>query len=120
MPGAPVDLPGLEGEATRLIEAGQIEPLIIVRLDVVFPSETYLFDQVIPFVEQHFRVLPVRQHRAISGWSASGTQPFSLAKKRPGVFGLVGSFALIGEFGDGAFQSYDAAQYPLRWAHRSN
>jgi hypothetical protein len=73
--------------ADRLIMRGEIDPLIIVGI----PSAANFHENVLPYVERNFRILPLRAYRAIAGYSG-GTPP-ALRLSRANVFSLVGIFA---------------------------
>ncbi|MBT6502037.1 MAG: hypothetical protein HOK67_19310, partial [Deltaproteobacteria bacterium] len=107
---------GLMSDAGRMIDTGEISPLIIVQLGAP-PPLRYLIHDLMPSVEQSFRVLPVRQYRAVYGHSASGRVPFQLAMNGPGSFGIIGSFAFgFREALDSSVEEYSRIyeQYPLR------
>jgi S-formylglutathione hydrolase FrmB len=70
----------------RLIRTGAMEPVIMVLPDcfTIFGGaqyintsalgnyEDYLSDEIIPYVDSHYRTLPTREHRAITGKSSGG------------------------------------------------
>jgi enterochelin esterase family protein len=60
--------------------------------------ESYLTEEVIPFVDARYRTVPKREGRAVLGKSSGGFGAFTLARHRPDLFGAVGSHA-----GDSAF-----------------
>lgn len=109
-----IQQPGTPGEwhadetATKLIEAGEIEPLIIVgiphsgfsRADEYVPAElisgiqpsaddfiVWLEHEVMPRVERAFRVQPGPESTAIGGASFGGIFSLYAASKRPDLFG---------------------------------
>lgn len=109
-------LPNVPGEwmadesATRLIEAGAIEPLIIVgipsigirRLEEYVPVEIFdgvpargrqhvqwLADEVIPRVERVCRVRPGVANRMVGGSSLGAVIALYAATERPDLFGAV-------------------------------
>lgn len=61
--------------------------------------QTYLADEVIPFVDQHFPTLPAREARAAAGRSSGGFGALRLALDRPELVSAVASHA-----GDAAFE----------------
>lgn len=61
--------------------------------------QTYLADEVIPFVDAHFPTLPTRAARAAAGRSSGGFGALRLALDRPGLIAAVASHA-----GDAAFE----------------
>lgn len=52
-----------------------------------------LTDVVLPFVDQHFRTLPDRQHRALAGLSMGGLQTLTLSLDHSALFGSIGVFS---------------------------
>ena len=90
---------GLLSAMDDLLEQGLIDPFIIVM-----PSETrsnvdaydsefgqVLVDELIPFMDQHFRTCNERQCRAIGGLSRGGNWAIHLAFERPDLFTAVGA-----------------------------
>jgi len=98
-----VEYYGIATIADRLIENGKIQPLIIVSPDLqrkpprypyprFLPSASeYLAQEIILFVGEHYRTIPNREGRAISGHSDGGSGAFYIGIDRPDVFFLVGS-----------------------------
>ncbi len=87
---------GLTRAADRLIAAGQIAPLIIVmprdrldaRLDPAFTND------LVPFIDQTYRTLPDREHRAIGGLSRGAGWAVHLGLHYPEQFGRIGAHSL--------------------------
>jgi enterochelin esterase-like enzyme len=92
---------GLDGAAERLIQDGEIAPLIIV-----FPQGdqgywfdnfrgprwgTYLARDVVAEIDAHFRTLADRDHRAVGGLSMGALGALQLGVNYPEVFGVVGA-----------------------------
>ena len=86
---------------------------------------TYLCDEVVPFVDAHWRTLPDRQSRAITGKSSGGFGAMITPMLRPDLFGAFASHAgdtlyelcYIKDFGEAARllrDSYDAS-YDVFW-----
>jgi len=102
----------LLNEADRLITAGDMNPLIIVEGRIDAYSDTHVFDELLPFVDQHFRTLRLRHHRLIYGWSRSANAPMRVATARPNLFGMIGLF----DAGDNPVfdEGYAVARYPMR------
>jgi predicted alpha/beta superfamily hydrolase len=123
--------PGLPGEwevdetAQRLIEAGEVEPLIIVgvphagehRLREYLPFGSiqghtadgdrfvaWMQREVMPRVERAFRVKAGPEHTGIGGASLGGAISLYAATKHPDVFGkaIVESLPLLADDGVGA------------------
>lgn len=55
--------------------------------------EANLTDQLIPYVDTHFRTFADRAHRAIAGLSAGGLSTMSIAARHPQLFVAAGSFS---------------------------
>jgi hypothetical protein len=97
----------------RLIAEEQCEPAILVLPDCFnrwggsqfIDSEgtgryqTYLADEVIPFVDAEFQTVPEREARAVVGRSSGGFGALRLGMDRPDVVSVIGSHA-----GDAAFE----------------
>jgi S-formylglutathione hydrolase FrmB len=54
---------------------------------------TYLCDEVVPFVDAHWRTLPARESRAIAGKSSGGLGAMITPMLRPDLFGAFASHA---------------------------
>jgi enterochelin esterase family protein len=59
-------------------------------------------NDIMPYVEKHYRTLNDRPHRAIAGLSMGGAQTLSVAIAKPKDFGYVGVFSSGLLFGKGA------------------
>ncbi len=55
--------------------------------------ERYYFEQLIPFVTSHLRILPGRSNHAIAGLSMGGGGALYIAEQLPGYFGAAASFS---------------------------
>jgi S-formylglutathione hydrolase FrmB len=55
--------------------------------------ETVLVDQVIPYIDGHFRTRADRSHRAIAGLSGGGASAMVMAAHHPDIFVAAGSFS---------------------------
>jgi len=64
------------------------------------PYQSYLADEIVPWVDAHYRTLPVREARAVLGRSSGGFGALRLGLDRPDVFAAIGSHA-----GDSAFET---------------
>jgi enterochelin esterase family protein len=73
--------------------------------------EESLVKDVIPFIEQHYRVLADPAHRAITGFSMGGYQTQNITNKNPQLFKYIGimSMGLFSEFR--AIPGYDRQQH---------
>jgi len=78
--GAPMGAPTAAPPAgMRSMGAGQFERVLI--------------DDLIPFVESNFRVIPDQAHRAMAGLSMGGMQTHSIVVANPTLFSHVGMFS---------------------------
>lgn len=84
---------GVATTADALIAAGAIAPLIIVmprdRLDTRF--DPAFVDDLVPYIDQHYRTVALRASRAIGGLSRGGGWSVHLGLRYPEVFGRVGA-----------------------------
>jgi enterochelin esterase family protein len=104
----------------NLIAAGKAEPMIIVMTngnawssaapgdEPVSESdqqpdfsrmirggfEKSLVNDVIPFVEKHYRVMANKEHRAIAGLSMGGMHTQNITNTNPGKFGYIGVMSM--------------------------
>jgi enterochelin esterase family protein len=68
-----------------------------------------LLDNVVPFVEKNYRVLPGSENRALAGLSMGGGQTLAVVTRHPDQFGYVGIWS-AGLFGNAAdFEERNAA-----------
>ena len=88
----------------NLIAEGKIDPFIIVMTygmtnDVKWGHihefdaqefQTVLTDELIPYIDTHFRTLPNRKHRAMAGLSMGGVETHLITLRRPDLFGYFG------------------------------
>ncbi|WP_233570375.1 MULTISPECIES: alpha/beta hydrolase [Prosthecochloris] len=51
------------------------------------PYETYLTEELVPFIDRHFATLPHAANRAVAGKSSGGFAALRLAMRHPGLFG---------------------------------
>jgi len=94
----------------NLIAEGKALPFIIVMenssvnlggaprgpmagMNVVGQFERILFDDLIPYIESNFRVIPDQAHRAMAGLSMGGMQTHSIVVANPDKFSYVGMFS---------------------------
>jgi len=124
----------------NLLATGQAKPMIVVMpaghvsthmdmrsmgADVASdPFSNDLLNDVIPYVEQHYRVVADAQYRAIAGLSMGGIQTLNVSLTHPGFFGYVGVFSsgwfgeMMGQFEQAnlaALQSSDKKATKLFW-----
>jgi len=69
--------------------------------------ERILIDDLIPFVESNFRVIPDQAHRAMAGLSMGGMQTHSIVVANPNLFSHVGMFS-SGTFSPTEIKDIDA------------
>lgn len=55
--------------------------------------QSILFDDLIPYIESNFRVLPDPKNRALAGLSMGGMQTKSITTANPGKFSYIGMFS---------------------------
>ncbi len=63
--------------------------------------EQYLIDEVIPFIDTHYRTVPDRRFRGIDGACAGAAQAIMISARRPEIFAYVGG------------QQTDLGSYPM-------
>ncbi len=99
----------------RLIQTGKMGPVIAVLPDcwTIFGGaqylnssalgqyEDYLIDELMPYVDQTYRTLPTREHRAITGKSSGGYGAYVQAMRHPELFSAFASHSgdIYWEFG---------------------
>ena len=92
----------------NLIHDGLIEPFIVVMtygmtndvkygtLHLLSPDtfakdfETVLVDELVPYIDSHYKTLADRRHRAMAGLSMGGMETHTITLRRPDVFGYWG------------------------------
>lgn len=92
---------GVGEQADRLIAAGEIPPFLIVMprdrnwdQPSQDPFGKVLVDEFIPFIDQHYRTLAERPHRAIGGLSRGAGWAVHLGLARWDLFGVIGGHSL--------------------------
>lgn len=105
--------PNLVERFDAMVERGDCPPAIMVLPDAsnrwggsqfvdseaTGPYQRYLVEEVVPFVDAHYRTIPRREGRAVVGRSSGGFGALRLGIDRPEAFGVIGSHA-----GDSAFE----------------
>ncbi|MEO8376537.1 MAG: alpha/beta hydrolase-fold protein, partial [Candidatus Sumerlaeota bacterium] len=94
---------GVDEAITRLVDAGKIEPVIVVatwytvaRFDEYDPwgkgpqYAKFLMEEVMPMVNTKYRTLTGPENTGVMGGSMGGLISFYLGLKHPDVFGKVG------------------------------
>ena len=115
--------------ADRLIESGEIKPLIIVlpnmnrswtrKEEGITPYDDYLVHEIVPFVDSNFRTIPRREGRAITGHSLGGHDALFIALQHPDMFSLAGG--LSSGYPGGSLPgrdlvgNHDQASFPLHF-----
>ncbi len=81
--------------------------------------ERDFLNDVLPFIEKHYRVYRDQRHRAIAGLSMGGSQTLNIAIPNLTEFGYIGVFSsgLIGSFGGGRSGAGGGATGPT-WEER--
>lgn len=106
--------PDLFERYERLLEDGAVPPAILVSPDCMTrwggsqfidssatgPYQSYVVDEVLPFVDGRYRTLPQRVSRAVVGRSSGGFGALRLGIDRPEAFAVYGSHA-----GDALFEA---------------
>lgn len=91
----------------NMIAEGKVKPFIIVMTygmtnDVriggirnfsIEPFQTVLIDELIPYLDSHFRTLTDRNNRAMAGLSMGGMETHTITLNKPEVFGYYGLFS---------------------------
>jgi enterochelin esterase-like enzyme len=88
---------GVPETADRLIAGGETVPFIVVMpRDRVWKEPTEdnfglaVEQSLIPWVDEHYRTIPDREHRAIGGLSRGGAWAIHLGLSHPELFGVMG------------------------------
>ena len=94
---------GVDETLTRLIDAGRMEPILVVAISNTedrgeeYMDESklgaymsFVVDTVKPFVDEAYRTMSDRDHTAVMGSSAGGHVSFQLLWKYPQVFSMAG------------------------------
>ena len=93
---------GVVTTTNKLIEAGAIAPLIIVmprdRLDPHFDPAVVV--DLVPYIDQNYRTLADRKHRAIGGLSRGAGWALHLGLHYPDRFGRIGAHSPAVFYGD--------------------
>ena len=110
---------GVNVTLDNLIAQGRATPMVVVMplgyggsdLFAYERFERALVEEIIPRVEQTYRVLRRRDARAVAGISMDGSQAMSLALRHADMFAWIGSFS--GAFQMGAAGHLAALRAPL-------
>jgi hypothetical protein len=107
--------------ADAVFASGQAPPCVVVYVDawtayggsqfVDSPGtgryHTYLCDEVVPWVDSHYRTLAAREHRGVAGKSSGGFGAFITPMLRPDLFGGLASHA-----GDALYEYCYVPEFP--------
>lgn len=92
-----------------------IEPLNLSPYNVstvtTFRQFPFYFKELIQYIDENYRTIPDREHRATSGLSMGGFMSFWLAAKYPDLVSAAGNFCGSTEFSAGPIE------FPLKYAH---
>jgi len=105
--------PDLFERYERLLDAGEVPEAILVAPDTMTrwggsqfidsaatgAYQSYVVEEVLPFVDEQYRTEPAPERRAVVGRSSGGYGALRLGIDRPGVFSVYGSHA-----GDSLFE----------------
>ncbi|WP_339926271.1 alpha/beta hydrolase-fold protein [uncultured Cyclobacterium sp.] len=93
----------------------KVEPINLspynVSLVSTFRQFPEYFKELIGYIDSHYRTVPDRTHRAVSGLSMGGFMTFWLAAKLPDWVSAAGNFCGSTEFSAGLLD------FPVRYAH---
>ena len=110
---------GAPAAADELVHSGDSAPFIIV-----FPEDRYwniqqgtrfgqyLLNDIIPYIDEHYRTLMDRDHRAIGGLSRGGGWAFQICLDDPGRFGSLGLHSAAIFADDAAAFEYRVRELP--------
>jgi S-formylglutathione hydrolase FrmB len=94
-------------------------------VDTKYKYDTHISKEVLNYVDAHYRTIPDRNHRAITGLSMGGHGALYLALRHPDIFGAAGSMSggvdlrpFPAEW-DIAKRIGDAQKYPANWQNMS-
>lgn len=112
--------------ADSVFASGEAPPAIVVYVDawtayggsqfVDSPGtgkyHSYLCDEVVSYVDEHYRTIPDPAHRAITGKSSGGFGAMITPMLRPDLFGLLATHA-----GDALYEHSHASGFPVAVRH---
>jgi len=80
--------------AERLIEDGEIPPCVLVSVASISDDQdgNALVNELVPYVDTHFRTRPEAQYRAVGGMSRGGFTAYRMVFGHPELFGSLGLF----------------------------
>lgn len=113
--------PNMIERLDELFTEGSCPPAVVVLVDAwtsyggsqfinsvaTGPYMDYLCDEVVPFIDERYPVIPDRDHRGITGKSSGGYGAMVVPMLRPDVFGALASHA-----GDALFENCYTHDFP--------
>jgi enterochelin esterase family protein len=113
--------PNLPERLDRLIESGAMPPAVVVMVDgmtrlggnqyvdssAVGPWARHVCEELVPWAEQSFHVLPGRDHRGVFGKSSGGYGAWMMALEHADVFA-----GAVSHSGDAYFEYCYAVHFP--------
>jgi hypothetical protein len=94
--------------ADKLTSSGAIGKMILVMPGLSQPGTAedfaYVSDELIPYIDSHFRTVPVRQKRGMDGFSYGGFDELQLLRRSPELFYTMGAY-------DGSFWVVDLGSF---------
>ncbi|ADQ79791.1 esterase [Paludibacter propionicigenes WB4] len=91
--GAPTAAPPAPAPGQAAPAPGAPRPGGMGGMNFAAQFERILIDDLIPFVESNFRVIPDQAHRAMAGLSMGGMQTHTIVVANPNLFSHVGMFS---------------------------
>lgn len=85
---------GIHDIADEMILSGEIAPFIIITTEEISsdPLAEIIYNELMPHVEDAYRVKPERQQRAVAGGSLGSVGAYRVALQHPSEFASVGMF----------------------------
>ncbi|MBP6430780.1 MAG: esterase family protein [Ferruginibacter sp.] len=60
-------------------------------IDTTYKYETHIVNEVVSYIDSHYKTIPNKTNRAITGLSMGGHGAFFLALRHPNIFGVIGA-----------------------------
>ncbi|MCJ7812828.1 alpha/beta hydrolase-fold protein, partial [bacterium] len=113
MPNGNANQAGTPGEIPAAAQTSQ-EPADRTRLSGMF--EKSLVADIVPFVEQNYRVEKNKDHRAVAGLSMGGGHTIRITLDNPGMFSYIGVFSgLVRNVEEDQIKNLKAENPKLYW-----
>jgi len=119
--------------ADELLGTGEINPMVIIMPNAGGPNtrdvwngyfdmdgwayETFFYTEFIPFVENKYRIIGDRQHRAISGLSMGGGGSTVYAQRHTDMFSSCYAMSAWLSSGDNPLDPANKASYTMKAVH---